>query len=64
MIEIEYPIKPITAIFLLPCLSDALPHDVLVMAHATAEIENIMEVSITDRPRSLANGGTNTNAND
>ena len=64
MIEIEYPIKPITAIFLLPCLSEALPHDVLVMAHATAEIENIMEVSITDRPRSLANGGTNTNAND
>ena len=64
MIEIEYPIKPITAIFLLPYLSDALPHDVLVMAHATAEIENIMEVSITDRPRSLANGGTNTNAND
>ena len=50
--------------FLLPYLSEALPHEALVTAHAIAEIEKIVEVSITDRPRSLAKGGTNTNAND
>ncbi len=36
----------------------------LVTAHAIAEIEKIVDVSMTDRPRSLAKGGTNTNAND
>ena len=48
----------------LPYLSDALPHDALVIAHATAEIENIIDVSTTDRPKSLAKGGTKTKAND
>ena len=64
IIEIEYPIRPITAIFRLPYLSDALPHDPLVIAQATADIENIVAVSTTDRPKSLAKGGTKTNAND
>ncbi len=50
--------------FLLPYLSEALPHEALVSAHAIAEIEKIVDVSMTDRPRSLAKGGTNTNAND
>jgi hypothetical protein len=45
-------------------LSEALPHDALVSAQAIAETEKIVDVSITDRPRSLAKGGTNTNAND
>jgi hypothetical protein len=62
--EIEYPIKPITAIFLLPKLSDALPQDALVMAQATAEIAKIVDVCISDKPRSLASGGTSTKAND
>ena len=53
-----------TAILRLPCLSDALPQDALVMAQATAEIEKIVDVSITDKPKSLANGGTKTNAKD
>ena len=56
--------SPITAMFLLPNLSEALPHEALVTAHAIAEIEKIVDVSMTDRPRSLAKGGTNTNAND
>ena len=34
------------------------------MAQATAEIEKIVDVSITDKPKSLANGGTKTNAKD
>ena len=49
-----------TAIFLLPYLSDTLPHEELVIAHATAEIEKINDVSTTDKPKSLANGGTKT----
>ena len=53
-----------TAIFLLPYLSEALPHEALVTAHAIAETEKMVDVSMTDRPRSLANGGTNTNAKD
>ena len=53
-----------TAIFLLPYLSEALPHEALVTAQAIAEIEKIVEVSITDNPRSRANGGTRTNAKD
>ena len=53
-----------TAIFLLPYLSDTLPHEELVIAHATAEIEKINDVSTTDKPKSLANGGTKTNAKD
>ena len=53
-----------TAIFRLPYLSDALPHEELVIAQATADIEKIIEVSITDKPKSRANGGTKTNAND
>ena len=53
-----------TAIFRLPYLSDALPHEALVIAQATADIEKIIDVSITDKPKSLANGGTKTNAND
>ena len=53
-----------TAILRLPYLSDALPHEELVIAQATADIEKIIEVSITDKPKSLANGGTKTNAND
>lgn len=53
-----------TAIFLLPYLSDILPHEELVTAHATAEIEKINDVSTTDKPKSLANGGTKTNAKD
>ena len=52
------------AIFLLPYLSEALPHEALVTAQAIAEIEKIVEVSITDSPRSRANGGTRTNAKD
>jgi len=64
IMEIEYPIKPITAIFLLPKLSDALPQDALVMAQATAEIAKIVDVCISDKPRSLASGGTSTKAND
>ena len=64
IIETEYPISPITAIFRLPNLSDALPQDALVIAHATAEIEKIVDVSITDKPKSLARGGTNTKAKD
>tara|TARA_B110000211_G_C13728448_1_gene399196 strand:- start:398 stop:562 length:165 start_codon:yes stop_codon:yes gene_type:complete len=52
------------AIFLRPYLSDALPQDALVTAQAIAEIAKIEDVSITDRPRSLAKGGTNTKAND
>jgi len=48
----------------LPYLSDALPQDALVIAHATAEIENIVDVSTTDKPKSLARGGTKTKAND
>ena len=53
-----------TAILRLPYLSEALPHDALVSAQATAEIEKIVDVSITDKPRSLANGGTKTKAKD
>ena len=53
-----------TAILRLPYLSEALPHDALVSAQATAEIENIVDVSITDKPKSLANGGTKTKAKD
>lgn len=53
-----------TAILRLPYLSDALPHEELVTAHATAEIENIVDVSMTDNPKSLAKGGTKTNAKD
>ena len=53
-----------TAILRLPYLSDALPQDALVIAQATAEIEKIADVSITDKPKSLANGGTKTNAKD
>ena len=53
-----------TEIFRLPYLSDAFPHEELVIAQATADIEKIVEVSMTDKPRSLANGGTKTNAND
>jgi hypothetical protein len=34
------------------------------MAHAIADIENMVDVSITDNPRSLASGGTRTKAND
>ena len=64
MIEIEYPIRPIVAIFLLPYLSDALPHDALVKAHAIAETAKILDVSTTLNPRSRANGGTSTNAKD
>ena len=45
-----------TAMLRLPCLSDALPQDALVSAQATAEIEKIVDVSITDKPRSLAKG--------
>jgi hypothetical protein len=48
----------------LPNLSDALPQEALVNAQATAEIEKIVEVSITDKPKSLANGGTKTKAKD
>ena len=48
----------------LPYLSDALPQDALVIAHATAEIEKIVDVSITDKPKSLAKGGTKTKAKD
>ena len=48
----------------LPYLSDALPHEALVTAHATAEIENMVDVSMTDNPKSLAKGGTKTNAKD
>ena len=64
MIETEQPISPITAIFRLPYLSDALPHEALVIAHATAEIEKIVDVSMTDKPKSLAKGGTSTKAKD
>jgi hypothetical protein len=64
MIEIEYPIKPIVAIFLLPYLSDALPHDALVKAHAIAETAKMLDVCMTLNPRSRANGGTSTNAKD
>ena len=53
-----------TAIFLLPYLSDILPQEELVTAHATAEIEKINDFSTTDKPKSLANGGTKTNAKD
>jgi len=63
-IDTEYPIRPMIAIFLLPYLSEALPHEALVTAQAIAEIEKIVEVSITDNPRSRANGGTRTNAKD
>ncbi len=52
------------AIFLRPYRSDALPQDALVTAQAIAEIAKIEDVSITERPRSLAKGGTNTKAND
>ena len=52
------------AIFLLPYLSEALPHEALVIAQAIADIEKMLEVSITDKPKSLARGGTNTKAND
>jgi len=52
------------AIFRLPKLSDALPQVALVIAHATAEIANTVEVWTSVKPRSLAKGGTNTNAND
>ena len=45
-------------------LSEALPHEALVIAQATAEIEKIVDVSMTDRPKSLAKGGTKTNAKD
>jgi hypothetical protein len=48
----------------LPNLSEALPQEALVNAQATAEIEKIVEVSITDKPKSLANGGTKTKAKD
>ena len=47
-----------------PYLSEALPHDALVIAQATAEIEKIVDVSMTDKPKSLAKGGTKTNAKD
>ena len=47
-----------------PYLSEALPQDALVIAQATAEIEKIVDVSITDKPKSLAKGGTKTKAND
>ena len=53
-----------TAILRLPYLSDALPQDALVMAQATAEIEKIVDVSMTDKPKSLAKGGTSTKAKD
>ena len=48
---------PSIAIFLLPYLSEALPHGAEVIAHATADKENIKEACISDRPKSLANGG-------
>ena len=51
-----------TACCVFHTLSNALPQDALVIAHATAEIEKIVDVSITDKPKSLANGGTKTNA--
>ena len=47
-----------------PYLSEALPQDALVIAQATAEIEKIVDVSMTDKPKSLANGGTKTKAKD
>ena len=53
-----------TAIFRLPYLSDALPQEALVIAQATAEIEKIVDVSTTDKPKSLAKGGTKTKAKD
>ena len=57
IIDIEYPMYPSIAIFLLPYLSEALPHGAEVIAHATADKENIKEACISDRPKSLANGG-------
>ena len=45
-------------------LPDALPQDALVIAQATAEIAKIVDVCISDKPRSLASGGTSTKAND
>ena len=39
--DIEYPIYPSIAIFLLPYLSDALPHGADVIAQATADKEKI-----------------------
>ena len=43
IIDIEYPIYPSIAIFLLPYLSDALPHGADVIAQATADKEKIKE---------------------
>lgn len=62
--EMAYPVSPIIAMFLLPKMSDALPQEALVKAHATAEIAKIVDVCTSDKPRSLANGGTRTKAKD
>ena len=55
--DIEYPIYPSIAIFLLPYLSDALPHGAEVFAQAPADNEKINEACISERPKTLANGG-------
>jgi hypothetical protein len=55
--DIEYPTYPSIAIFLLPYLSDALPHGADVIAQATADKEKINEACISERPKSLAKGG-------
>ena len=62
--ETEYPMSPKIAMFLLPYLSLVLPQNALVDAQARAEIANIEEVWISERPRSLARGGTKTNTKD
>ena len=57
IIDIEYPIYPSIAMFLLPYLSDALPHGADVIAQATADKEKMKEACISESPKSLANGG-------
>jgi hypothetical protein len=62
--EAEYPISPSIAMLRLPYLSLALPHAALVSAQAIAEKANTSEACISDKPRSLARGGTITKTKD
>ena len=62
--DAEYPRRPRIAIFLLPYLSLALPHAALVKAQPIAENANIEDVCTSDKPNSLARGGTITKTND
>ena len=62
--DAEYPRRPRIAIFLLPYLSLALPHAALVKAQPMADNANIEDVCTSDKPNSLARGGTITKTND